>query len=60
MSDDPNDRYLVATDLTTESYDTAVVRDPAFQARVKSSDTAALPRAALGRSRVPPKTPAAE
>ena len=60
MSEDPVDRFLVSTDPTTEFHRCAVIRDAALKAHLKSSDTAALQRAALGRSRVPPKRPVVE
>ena len=60
LSDDPMDRCWVATDPSTEFYRAAVSRDAALKAHLKNSDTAALQRAALGRSRVPPKQPVKE
>eukprot|EP00973_Karenia_brevis_P044323 6139825-Karenia_brevis.AAC.1 len=43
-------------DPTTDFQRSAVVRDAALKAHLKASDTAALQRAALGRSRLPPKS----
>eukprot|EP00973_Karenia_brevis_P011948 1622455-Karenia_brevis.AAC.1 len=39
---------------------TTVIRDAALKAHLETSDTAALQRAALGRSRLPSKKPVAE
>ena len=48
LSDDPIDRYLVATDPTTEFLRSASIRDAAMQAYVHNSDVLALRRAAQG------------
>ena len=42
LSDDPTDRYLVATDPTTESLRSASIRDAAMKAYVHNSDVLAL------------------
>ena len=50
LSDDPVDRFIVSSDPITDFLSTAVIRDAAMKAHLKSSDIAALRRAALGRS----------
>ena len=55
MSGDSIDRCSVATDPTTEFLRSASIRDAAMKAYVHNSDVLALRRAALGRSRNPPK-----
>eukprot|EP00973_Karenia_brevis_P015005 2047535-Karenia_brevis.AAC.1 len=47
-------------DPTTDFQRSAVIRDAALKAHLKTSDIAALQRAALGRSRLPPKKHVAE
>eukprot|EP00973_Karenia_brevis_P002179 293842-Karenia_brevis.AAC.1 len=47
-------------DPTTDFQRSAVIRDAALKAHLKASNTAALQRAALGRSGLPPKKPVVE